>query len=125
MKTLERMTNTEKAKLLHGLFPEEIPALISTMVGMLEILQAEEAPNRTDWDSGLFDPDFRAMLLGEAQRKVAHYGRKMHRNARLFADQLFDGYVIFCSVYCLKAYALSRRMYNPKFTTAVDLFYNL
>jgi hypothetical protein len=124
MKTLQQLTNVEKARLLYQLFPAEIPAFIDSMKGMSEAIRDDEAEQRANWQlGGLFGFDFWLGLLTEAERKINQYGKKLHES-KVFADQLFDGYLALYTVHCLTAYAPVRQLANRKFTVAIDLFFN-
>jgi hypothetical protein len=54
MKALNQFSNIEKAKLLHQLFPTEMPGLIDFVQGMCEAVQENEELNRAKWNNGLF-----------------------------------------------------------------------
>lgn len=53
MKKLKDLDNTAKARLLHDLFPEEIPALIENLKRVCAEFKEREAHYRSTWDFGL------------------------------------------------------------------------
>lgn len=124
MKPLENLINVEKAKLLHELFPQEIPALLAYTGSMCLTLQEEEQLSRSKWDNGLFTVDAWLSFVKEVGDKINRYGKRLHSQSRLFADQLFDGYLALYMVHCLTLYTTIRKHDNPKFTLAIDLLFN-
>ena len=124
MKTLTALNNVEKAKLLHELFPDEIPALLAFAKNLGLAIQEEQDRHRQKWDNGLFSFDFWLNLIKEAETKINKYGDTMQGSSRLFADQLFDGYIAMYTVHCLIVYTTTRNHPNRKFTVAVDLLFN-
>ncbi|TRW21553.1 hypothetical protein FMM05_20055 [Flavobacterium zepuense] len=124
MKTLEVMTNVEKAGVLFDLFPREIPEFLDAIHGMCQAVKEDEDGHKRAWNNGFLNWDLWFALLTEAERKIRRYKTKMAKNKRLFADQLFDGYVVMYTVHCLTSYAPTRQLANRKFTLAVDLLFN-
>ncbi len=124
MKPLENLINVEKAKLLHELFPKEIPALLAYTGSMCLTIQEEEQLLRSKWDNGLFTVDAWLSFVKEVGNKINRYGQRLHTQSRLFADQLFDGYLALYMVHCLTLYTTLRKHDNPKFTLAIDLLFN-
>jgi hypothetical protein len=79
---------------------------------------------REVWINQLFGVDFWFQLAEEALRKTKKYGRQLERSSAVFADQLFDGYGALFLVHCLTTYVEKGKPADPKFKTAVDLFFN-
>lgn len=121
MKPLENLINVEKAKLLHELFPQEIPALLEYTNNMCLTIQENEQLARSQWENGLLTFDTWLSFVEEARRKIEKYGKQLHTHSRLFADQLFDGYVALYMVHCMTIYT---KHSNPKFALAIDLLFN-
>ncbi len=124
MKTLNSFTNVDKAKLLHELFPDEIPAFIEFTKGMCATIKEHEQAHRDKWENGLFGFDFWLSLINDAERKIKQYGTKLEKSSKLFSDQLFDGYLAIYSHHCLTVYTTVRQHPNRKFVVAVDLLFN-
>ncbi|MDX2001818.1 MAG: hypothetical protein SFW35_05275 [Chitinophagales bacterium] len=124
MRPLENLINVEKAKLLHELFPQEIPALLAYAGSMCLTIQEEEQLLRSKWDNGLFTVDAWISFVKEVGNKINRYGQRLHTQSSLFADQLFDGYLALYMVHCLTLYTTIRKHENPKFTLAIDLLFN-
>jgi hypothetical protein len=124
MKAIGQMNNVEKGKLLHQLFPSEIPAFLQYVQRMCTTIKEEEQQQREQWNNGLFGFDFWLSLIGDAEQKINRYGSKLHHNSGLFADQLFDGYLAMYIVHCLMVYTTVRKHPNGKFTMTIDLLFN-
>jgi len=123
MKTLDKLNNVEKAKILFDLFPDEIPAFLKFTEGMCLTIKEQEATQREAWRNVLFSYDFWLSLVSGAEHKIKQYGDKLHHSGKLFADQLFDGYMAGYTSYCLIEYTTLRKHPNIKFTIAVDLLF--
>ncbi|TRW27104.1 hypothetical protein FMM05_00185 [Flavobacterium zepuense] len=125
MKTFKHLNNVEKAKLLFGLFPDEVPAYIETMQGMSLAIEENETEYRAKWDNAFFDFDFWLRLVQHGHDIIKQYGKKLYHNQRLFTDQLFDGYQALYSIHCLRGYTTKRRLENMDFYKAFDLFFSI
>jgi len=124
MKPLEQLINVEKARLLHELFPQEIPALLEYTGNICRTIQEEEQLLRNRWDNGLFTFDAWLSFVREVNNKIGRYGKRLHTQSGLFADQLFDGYLALYMVHCLNLYTAVRKHGNRKFVQAVELLFN-
>lgn len=124
MKPINELTPVEKAKLLHQLFPQEIPAFIRFTENMCLTVQEEADSQRGQWNNGLFTFDFWLSLVQEAQGKIQRYQSKISHNASLFADQLFDGYLSVYLIHCLTLYTTLQQHPNRRFAVAVELLFN-
>jgi hypothetical protein len=125
MKPLDKCTNTEKARLLHQLFPNEIPELLQFVQGVCKTIQEDEQSNRTAWKNGLFTLDFWFSLVNEIDAKIKQFGKQLHRSSYVFADQLFDSYLAYYMVHCLLLFTTVQQHPNRAFTKAVDLLFNV
>lgn len=124
MKPLENLRNVEKARLLHELFPLEIPALLAYTGSLCTTIQEEEQLLRSQWDNGIFTVDAWLSLVEAVRAKIERYGKRLHTQSRLFADQLFDGYTALYMVHCMTLYTTIRQHGNHKFVSAIDLLFN-
>ena len=124
MKPLEQLINVEKAKLLHQLFPQEIPALLAYTSSLCSTILEEEQLLRSKWDNGLFTVEAWLSFVKEVGSKINRYGKRLYTQSRLFADQLFDGYLALYMVHCLTIYTTIRKHSDSKFVLAVDLLFN-
>ena len=124
MKALNQLNNPQKAKLLHQLFPGEMPALIDFVQGMCEAVKENQDLNRAKWNNDLFSFDFWLGLSGNVHAASEKYGVKLQNNSNLFADQLFDDYLAYFTIHCIVTYTAVRQHENSKFVKAVDLLFN-
>jgi hypothetical protein len=124
MKALHTFNNVEKAKLLHALFIHEIPGFLTYAQEMSAFIKDHPDEVRKVWKNQLFGIGFWFQLSEDADRKIKRYGKELHKSSNLFADQLFDGYGALFLNHCLSSYTEQKRHQDPKFKTAVDLFFN-
>jgi hypothetical protein len=123
MKPLDNLNNVERAKLLHELFPNEIPASLKYVKSLSITIEEEKEILNSKWDNQLFSFAFWLSLAKDAERKIDQYGEKLHKSSRLFADQLFDGYAAFYLAHCLIQHTSQQEHQNKKFTKAVGLLF--
>lgn len=124
MQPLKVLNNVQKARLIHALFPQEIPAFLAYTAELCRFMKDHPDEVRESWQTQLFGVDFWFGLAEDAARKIRQYGRQLERSSSLFADQLFDGYGAVYLHHCLNAYTGNGRHRDPKFKLAVDLFFN-
>jgi hypothetical protein len=124
MKTIEGLTNVEKAKLLYQLFPGEIAGFVQFVDGMCSNIREHEQASRSKWDNGFITFDYWLQLVSEVQGKISKYGARLSKNQRLFADQLFDGLLAVYTNHCLNCYITAKQQPNKKFGSAIDLLFN-
>lgn len=123
MKPLNNLNNAEKAKLLHELFPDEIPAILTFVKNLSITIEEEKEVLNSKWDNQLFSFSFWLSLAKDAEKKIDQYGTKLHKSSNLFADQLFDGYAALYLVHCLIQLTSQREHQNKKLVKAVELLF--
>jgi hypothetical protein len=124
MQPLHTFNNVQKAKLLHALFIHEIPGFLAYTQEMSAFIKAKPDEVRKVWKNLLFGVDLWFQLSEEADSKIKRYGKQLEKSSNLFADQLFDGYGALYLHHCLTTYTEQGKHSDPKFKTAVDLFFN-
>jgi hypothetical protein len=122
MKPLEQLINVEKGKLVHELFPDEMPALLQHIKETGSLIDRDKDEIKAHWENGLLTADFWFTLSNNANRIIDKYGAKLEKSSRLFADQLFDGYTAIYTVECIVKYASSKAA-NKKFMNAVAMLF--
>lgn len=125
MKPLTDLLNTEKARLLHQLFPQEIPALLKYMQGVCMVMQENPLVYHQLLDNGFDTIEHWQTYTADMNKKLQHYGDRLSKRSRLFANQLFDGDITRFTLYCLKLYRQTILHPNPRFMMAIDLLFNL
>jgi hypothetical protein len=109
MKTLERLNNVEKGKLLADLLPEELPSIILFIEQETETFLQNESDIKTNWKATLVTADFWFRLVRNIDKSIKNCGSRLHKNHRWFADQLFDGYDALFTIHCLIEYSLKEQ----------------
>lgn len=125
MKALQELTNSDKAKLLHVLFPQHIEDLLRYIKGMSETMIEEQEIQRRAWQpNGMFTFESWLSWAQKTENVVKRNHARLRKNSNLFSGYLFKGYISIFTCYCLTNYVKTRRHPDPKFTIAVDLFFN-
>jgi len=125
MKPLNNCNNTEKGKLLHDLFPDEIPALLDDIQAVCAHLKANKETYEKTWDFGLMTFDMWLSLADKATAIITKHRNHMVKSSKVFSEQLFHSYdytVIFVNDRIVKySYKLPE---SSKFRQAVNLLFN-
>jgi len=122
MKAIEDLTNTEKARLLHDLFPAEMPLFLAHLKNFCNDFRENKERYAKDWDSGFIGFDYWYSLTEETAGILKRHTYNMAKSSRVFSDQLFFTYTsLFVNDRIIK-YADHKSM-NEKFKIAVNLFY--
>lgn len=124
MKSIEQLTNTEKARLLYQLFPGEASTFVDFLEAMCVTTLECKEQNRTAWTNGLMTYDFWMSLVEQAQAAIIKYGVGLKLNERLFSEHLFEGYTVMFTVHCLVVSTTVKKHPNKKFSQAIDLLFN-
>lgn len=125
MTALSNLNNIGKARLLHELFPDEIPQLLDHIREVCADLKANQEAYKSTWDFGLMTFDTWLSLAEKAETLINRHRINMIRNSKTFSEQLFHSYdytVLFVNDRIVK-YAESKSE-NNKFKQAVTLLYN-
>ncbi|RYD59143.1 MAG: hypothetical protein EOP56_02625 [Sphingobacteriales bacterium] len=123
MKSLDELMNVEKGRLLHQLFPLEIPAFLQFVALMSQTIEEEQQRIKSKWANGFIDFEYWLSLSRATAKKLTQYGKRLNTNSSLFADQLFDGHAALYLSHCLIQYTQPRKHENEKFTLAVQLLF--
>jgi len=124
MKAINQLTNTDKAKLLHELFPDEIPALLEDIQAVCAHFKANREAYAKTWDFGLMTFDMWLNLAEQADKLIGKHRTNMVRSSKVFSEQLFHSFdytVLFVNDRIIK-YAEDKSKSN-KFKQAVNLLF--
>ncbi|RLJ77340.1 hypothetical protein [Pedobacter alluvionis] len=122
MKALIDLTNTEKARLLHDLFPEEMPLFIEHLKKVCEDFNVNKEQYAKKWENGFMGFGYWFSLSEETARILKRHAFNMAKSSRVFSDQLFfTNTSIFVNDRIIK-YA-EHISANEKFKIAVELIY--
>ena len=122
MKPLNELTSPEKAKLIHELFPSEIPDLIQFIQEVCNTIQREKDIIKLEWDNQLLTAEFWFDLADKVTSIINRYGNKLGKSSRLFAGQFFTESVVILIVDAMVKYGTAKSN-NPKFIKAVELLF--
>jgi hypothetical protein len=123
MEPLHKFTNVAKAKLLHQLFPQEIPDLLDFISGMCLTIQEDEDRSRKAFGDGLFSFDFWLYLLRQVEQIINQKKALLQKSDKVFSEQLFEGYLACYTNHCIIVYISTRQHPDEKFTQAVELLF--
>ncbi|OOQ56598.1 hypothetical protein [Mucilaginibacter pedocola] len=123
MQPLNLMDNVAKARLLHSLLREEIPAFLAYLNELTETVLNEQERIRQEWDNGMLSPEMWFGLAEQVQAIMAKYPKGLYRSPNVCADQLFDGFLAIFTRYALNNYVANDRHADPKFKPAVELLF--
>ncbi|MDR6941395.1 hypothetical protein [Mucilaginibacter pocheonensis] len=122
MKTIEQLTNVEKAKIIFDLFKSEIPAFLEyaqAIADKVSNTQEELIPN---WNNPFLSYHQWLSLATTVNDTVSRKRNSLVKSANVFAEQLFAGYLAIFSNHCLEQYGLHKAQ-SAKFARAISLFY--
>jgi hypothetical protein len=125
MKPLNNFHNVDKGKLLHELFPDEIPALLDDIKEVCADLKTNMEAYASTWDFGLMTFGTWLSLAENAEKLIDRHRANMIKSSKVFADQLFHSYdytVLFVNDRIVK-YA-QEKSENSKFKQVVALLFN-
>ncbi|MBB6108663.1 hypothetical protein SAMN05421821_102102 [Mucilaginibacter lappiensis] len=124
MKPIKSLTNTDKSKLLHELFPGEIPLLLDNILAVCADLKEHKEAYAQTWDFGLFTFDMWLSLAEQAELRIQKYRASMIKSSKVFSEQLFSSFdytVLFVNDRIIK-YAENHSK-SDKFKLAVTLLF--
>lgn len=122
MKTLNKMDITEKARLFHGLFKDQIPELINCIDTYCKML-SEVPPEDGVWDGGLFGNRLSFTIVSKTQRAISTYRRRMCNDSKIFADELFSGNLGVFTIQCIRKCTITDLTGEQKIKLAIDLLF--
>lgn len=124
MKALEDLTNTEKARLLHDLFPEEVKMFLEHLDKICADLEEHKDEHLKKWNNGFMSFNYWLSLVNETAGILKRHQFSMVKSSRVFSDQLFFTYTsLFVNDRIVK-YA-DHISQNQRFKMAVELFYKV
>jgi hypothetical protein len=125
MTAFSNLNNTGKGKLLHELFPDEIPQLLDHIREICADLKENREAYQSTWNFGLMTFDTWLSLAEKAEALIIKHRTNMIKSSKIFSEQLFHSYdymVLFVNDRIVK-YAQGKSE-NSKFKQAVNLLFN-
>lgn len=89
MKALMNLTGADNARLLHDLFPLEIPSLLEDIAKFCEDFLADKEKFRAQWNSGFMSFDYWQSLADETVVILKKYSLCIKKSSRVFSEQLY------------------------------------
>lgn len=123
MKPLQLLNNVQKARLLHSLLINEIPEFLAYLNEFSETVLNDKERISAEWKDQLFEVGMWFELAAEVQRVMARYSKDLYKSSKVFAEQLFGGFMAVFTAYALVQYVTLGRNTDPKFKPAVELLF--
>ncbi|WP_029275696.1 hypothetical protein [Pedobacter borealis] len=92
MKSLSTLSGSEKARLLHELFPSEMPMLLEDIKMFCENFKHNKEVYRSQWGEGFMSFDYWQTLSEETAAILKKHTYNMVKSSRMFSDQLYFTY---------------------------------
>jgi hypothetical protein len=122
MKALKNFDNTDKLKVLHELFPDEIPQLLDDIQEFCTHFLAHKEDYAKDWNIGFMPFDYWLSLSEQTAELIKKYHFNMVKSSRVFSDQLTYTYAVLFVNDRIVKYA-DEMNDNSKFKKAVNLLF--
>ncbi|MGN6180595.1 MAG: hypothetical protein ACTHNW_15525 [Mucilaginibacter sp.] len=122
MKTIEQLTNVDKAKIIFELFRNEMPEFLEYVGYMADKVANDKDELIANWNNPFLSYHQWFSLSEQVNATIKRYGKSPFKSANVFAEQLFGGYSALFTNHCLEQYGLHRAQ-SPRFAQAVNLFY--
>jgi hypothetical protein len=122
MKTIEQLTNVEKAKIIFDLFKNEIPKFLEYTQAIADKVIKEQEALTANWSNPFLSYQQWLQLATTVNDTIGRKRNSLVKSARVFAEQLFEGYLAIFGNHCVEQYGLHKAQ-SPKFAHAISLFY--
>jgi len=122
MKTIEQLTNVDKAKIMFDLFRNEMPDFLDYIRYMADRVANDRDELIINWNNPFLSYQQWLSLSEQVVVTAKRYGKSLSKSSNFFAEQLFGGYLAIFSNHCLEQYGLHRAK-SPRFAQAINLFY--
>lgn len=123
MKSLNKLSNTERAYQLASLFPEELKELTEFIKAEIAHFREQEEPIRKAWaKESIATADYWYMLIENVEEILRNFNIQLYRNPRVFADQFFYSHNSVFAIHCLVRYAGSVHA-SDQMILAIELFF--
>ncbi|MHB8205952.1 hypothetical protein [Mucilaginibacter sp.] len=122
MKTIEQLTNVDKAKLMFDLFKNEIPDFLEYTQSMDERISKDKEELIANRNNPFLSYQQWLSLSEQVVAAIKRYGKSLAKSGNVFAEQLFSGYTAIFTNHCLEQYGLHHAK-SLRFARAIQLFY--
>ena len=122
-KPLITLTNSEKARLLADLFPDEIVLFLDDLKAFCTDFRERKEEFARKWETGIVPFEYWQHLSSETEALLNRHIISMKKSSKVYSDQLyFSDTALFVNDRVIK-YA-EKKSQNDKFKIAIKLFYN-
>ena len=94
MKALNEFENKDKLRLLHDLFPEEMPLVLDNIEQVCADFREHKEAYAKDWNSGFMPFNYWFSLSEQTAELIKKYRFSMVKSSRVFSDQLSYTYAV-------------------------------
>ena len=104
MKTIDQLTNVDKAKTMFDLFRNEIPKFLEYITYMADKVANDKDELIANWNNPFLTYHQWIILSEYVNATVKRYGKSLSKSANVFAEQLFGGHSALFTNHCLEQY---------------------
>jgi hypothetical protein len=122
MKTIDQLTNVDKAKVMFDLFKNEIPDFLEYTQSMVERISGDKDELIAHWNNPFLSYHQWLSLSEHVTAAIKRYSKSLAKSSNVFAEQLFSGYAAIFTNHCLEQYGLHHAK-SLRFARAIQLFY--
>ena len=122
MKTIEQLTNVDKAKIMFDLFKNETPEFLEYVGYMADKVLNDKDELIANWNNPFLSYQQWLGLSEQVSAMVKRYGKTLSKSRNVFSEQLFGGYSALFTNHCLEQYGLHKAK-SLRFAQAISLFY--
>ena len=122
-KSLNEMSDQEKAKLLHTLCPEPMRGFITYVLVKATFAESNPKAFTRDWENDTISVDGRIDIAKEVKQKISTALELLISNSDFFATQLFGQYSRSFLMHCIQEYINYGR--NERFNKGIEFIFDL
>lgn len=122
MKTIDQLTNVDKAKIMFELFKNEIPAFLDYTQAIADKVTHAQKELIANWTNPFLSYQQWLTLSEQVNNIIKRQGKALAKSGNMFTEQLFGGYLALFSNHCLEQYGLHQAK-SIRFAQAIQLFY--
>ncbi|WP_419699044.1 hypothetical protein [Mucilaginibacter sp. NFX135] len=122
MKTIDQLTNVDKAKVMFDRFKNEIPDFLEYTQSMAERISRDKDELIANWNNPFLSFHQWLSLSEQVGVTAKRYGKSLAKRSNVFSEQLFGGYAAIFTNHCLEQYGLQHAK-SQRFARAIQLFY--
>jgi hypothetical protein len=122
MKTIDQLTNVDKAKIIFDLFKNEIPAFFEYTQAIADKVTNEQEVLKANWSNPFLSYHQWLTLSEQVNSIIKRHRKNLVKTGNLFSEQLFGGYLALFTNHCLEQYGTYKAQ-SSKFKHAIALFY--